>query len=273
MQERWYEDFINLAKYPIHDLKDPKTRQVIALARFQLADTGAAEMPDFLTPVGLETLLNESVSLEKDAFWNALIGNAYLDEPEDSLPEGHVRRLVEKTSLGAVGYDQFPQTSLLRKIFEWDAFMTFIGTILELPQIYRYADPMGALNLSVMKEDDYLRWHFDQTDFVSSLSVRSAEEGGEFEYVPLIRNSDSENYETVRGLLKGDREGVVTIENLPGTLLLFQGRHSIHRVTPIRGKTSRLMGLFGYAAEPGIQSSDYLRKIRYGRTEPVSLSV
>lgn len=265
----WCLKTIHFDKYPLLDLKSKVRESIIETARAQLAKTGAAEMPDFLTQEGIDLLIQESLPLEKVAFWNALVGNAYLDEPDPSLPADHVRRMTENTSLGAVGYDQFPAENLLRRIFEWDAFMQFIASILQLPQIYRYADPMGALNLSVMKEGDYLRWHFDQTDFVTSLSVRNAEQGGEFEYVPLIRNSQMENHERVRALLKGAREGVVRIENKPGTLLLFQGRYSIHRVTPIHGGTSRLMGLFGYAAEPGVNSSEYLRKIRYGRTQPL----
>lgn len=269
----WYQSTVNLDRYPILNLEDARTVAVIEKARTQLAQTGAAEMPDFLTATGLEQMITQSSHLENQAFWNALTGNAYLDEPESSLPQNHVRRLVESTSLGAVGYDQFPTDNLLRKIFEWDTFMAFLGEILRLPKMYRYADPMGALNLSVMKDGDYLRWHFDQTDFVASLSVRNATEGGEFEYVPLIRNSKAENYDRVRALLQGSREGVVHIENKPGTLLLFQGRNSIHRVTPIKGATSRLMGLFGYASQPGINSSEYLRKIRYGRTQPITKPV
>lgn len=266
----WFQGLVDLEAYPILDLANPKTKEVISKAKYQLDKVGAAEMPGFLTHEGIERLVKESVQLENAAYWNALTGNAYLDEPENSLPENHVRRWRESTSLGAVGYDQFPEHFLLRKIYEWECFINFIGEVLSLPKLYRYADPMGALNLSVMKQRDYLRWHFDQSDFVTSLSVRNSEKGGDFEYAPRIRGPQNENYDEVGKLLKGDRSRVVTIPNHPGTLLVFQGRYSIHRVTEIQGKTSRLIGLFGYADKPGVMSSDYLRKIRYGRTEPLN---
>ena len=54
----------------------------------------------------------------------------------------------------------------------------------------------------------------------------------------------------------------------PGTLLVFEGRHSLHRVSPIEGATTRLVALFGYDTKPGTMSSDLLKMIRYGRTEP-----
>ena len=66
-------------------------------------------------------------------------------------------------------------------------------------------------------------------------------------------------------VLGDDWPGVVTVPMTPGTLMLFEGRHSIHRVTPIEGSTPRYVGLFGYDRKPGTCSSELLREIRYGR--------
>ena len=52
----------------------------------------------------------------------------------------------------------------------------------------------------------------------------------------------------------------------PGALVLFQGRYTIHRVTPIKGKALRLVALLGYDTKPGVVSSEHLRYMRYGRT-------
>jgi hypothetical protein len=265
----WFEGIVDLKTYPILDLGSPQAQELIQRCRNDLLLTGAVELKGFVTAVGVETLVRESETIESKAHHNVLQGNAYLEEPEASLPADDVRRLMERTALGALGYDQIPSSHLLRKLYEWESLMGFVGAVLELPAIYRYADPMGALNLSVMGEGDYLRWHFDQTDFVTSLAVRTADEGGEFEYVPMIRNEKNPNYERVREIIQGGRDRVVRIQNEPGTLVLFKGRDSIHRVTEIRGRTTRLMGLFGYDRQPGVMSSEYLRKIRYGRTVPM----
>ena len=53
----------------------------------------------------------------------------------------------------------------------------------------------------------------------------------------------------------------------PGTLLVFAGRNSMHRVSPIRGPTPRLVGLFGYDTKPGTMSSELLKAVRYGRVD------
>ena len=66
-------------------------------------------------------------------------------------------------------------------------------------------------------------------------------------------------------VLAGERGEIVTLPMTPGTLLVFAGRYSLHRVSPIAGPTPRLVGLFGYDTKPGTMSSDLLKEVRYGR--------
>jgi hypothetical protein len=235
-----------------------------------MAELGACEMPEFISNKALELLQAESAILEKQAFYKPVNANAYLKPGDDSLPKDHPLNMTENTNVGVIAYDQYPEDSLLRRIYEYNPLMDFVGAIMNLPAIYRYGDPMGGLNLSVMRDTDYLRWHFDQTDFVTSLSIQSSDQGGEFEYAPLIRNSENENYDAVRKLLNGDRSLVTRITNKPGTLVLFKGRYSIHRVTPIVGRKNRLMGLFGFDSKPDVRSTPHLLEMRYGRQQPVS---
>ena len=51
----------------------------------------------------------------------------------------------------------------------------------------------------------------------------------------------------------------------PGTLMLFEGRRSIHRVSPIRGARARHVALLAYDTRPGTDSSPLLKRVRYGR--------
>jgi hypothetical protein len=69
-------------------------------------------------------------------------------------------------------------------------------------------------------------------------------------------------------VLDGTYEGVVTLPMTPGTLLVFEGRNSLHRVSPIKGDRLRHVGLLAYDTKPGTVSSELLREVRYGRTVP-----
>jgi hypothetical protein len=235
--------------------------------RHQLDATGCAILPGFLTTDAVALAVSEAETLAPTAYWSEhTAGTAYLEIPDPAWPEGHARRLHGRSSTGVVAYDQFPAQLAVRRLYEWEPLMTFLAAALGKERLYRYDDPLGALNLAVMGDGDELWWHFDQTDFVVSIALQTAAEGGDFEYAPLIRAPDDENYETVARVLRGDGEGVVRVPMEPGTLMLFEGRHSLHRVTPIDGDRLRLVALLAYDTRPGTCSSELLRLARYGRT-------
>ena len=256
---------VDLARYPILDLDAPRIGAVLAWARGQLRETGACEVSDFLSPSGLAAITADAEQLAAGAYWSDGVGTAYLEVPDFSLPEDHPRRILGRAAVGVVAYDMFPPGSPLRRLYEWDPFMRFIEAVLGRGALYRYADPLGALNLAVMGNCDELQWHFDQTDFVVSLALRDADTGGDFEVAPRIRSAADENYPGVQRVLSGDRAAVVRLPMTPGTLLIFEGRYSLHRVSRIGGATTRLVGLLAYDTEPGTRSTELLQLGRYGR--------
>jgi len=259
-------ELVDLHRYPIDGLSSPAARELARHCRRQLDETGACELPEFLTRDAVAMLVQEGDALSPLAYHSVVTGTAYLEVPDRSWPTDHPRRFLDKTSVGVIAYDQFPADSPLRRLYEWDVLMSFVAAALDKERLYRYADPMGALNLAVMGDGERLHWHYDQTDFVTSIALRASEGGGDFEYVPLIRSATDENYPRVKRLFDGDIEGVVRVPMHPGTLLLFEGRNSIHRVTPIHGDTTRLVALLAYDTKPGTRSSKILQMARYGRT-------
>jgi hypothetical protein len=261
------EDLADLDRYPLRNLSGRAGREVIGAARAQLAAVGAAELPGFLTPAGVTALVADAESLAARAHHSGGLGTSYLEIPDFDLPDDHPRRWFGPYGVGAVAYDIIPRTSPLRRVYEWDPLLDLIAAVLDRGPLFRYADPFGALNLAVMGEGDELQWHFDQTDFVVSLAIQSAERGGHFEVAPRIRDADDERYDDVARVLGGVVDAVVTLPMTPGTLLIFEGRHSLHRVSPVGGDTLRHVGLLAYDTRPGTVGSDLLRMDRYGRTE------
>ena len=169
-------------------------------------------------------------------------------------------------NLEVVAYDQFPADSMIRRLYEWDPLMEFVAAVLGQPVLHRYADPFGALNLAVMRDGHELGWHFDQTDFVVSVAIQPSLEGGHFENAPMIRSASNENTEVVQAVRRGERDDLVRIEPMtPGTLMIFNGRWSYHRVSPVRGAVPRHVALLAYDTKPGTDSNDELKIGRYGR--------
>jgi len=256
---------VDLSRYPITDLDSDVARGVIADARRQIAELGAAELAGFVTPEGVAELVRDAEALSERAHPSGGVGTPYLELPSDDWPKDHPRQRWMPYNVRAVGYDVMPYDSPLRRLYELDELTRFIEAVLDRGPIFHYADPCGALNLAVMADGDELQWHYDQTDFVVSLAIQPAESGGDFDVVPKIRSAHDENYDEVARLLDGDTSSVLTLAMTPGTLLIFEGRHSIHRVSPIKGERLRHVGLLAYDTKPDTVSSELLREIRYGR--------
>jgi hypothetical protein len=258
-------ELVDVARYPITRRGEPTGRSLVERCRRQLAESGACELPGFLTPAAVEALASEAGVLAPLAHRSRVEGTCYLDFPDESFPEGHPRRVLGPNATGAVPYDQFPSDSGIRALYEWEPLRDFVAAALDKARLYPYADPLGALNLAVMEAGDELAWHFDQTDFVVSLALVPAARGGDFEYAPRIREPENERYDRVARVLHGDDGPVRRLPMTPGTLLLFEGRYSLHRVAPIEGDRARLVALLAYDTKPGTTSSKLLRLVRYGR--------
>ena len=265
------EQLVDLGRYPVLDPSGPGFRALVDGARAQLTGTGAVELPGFLTPSGVDVLVADAEALTPRAHHSSGEGTAYLEFPDFTLPDDHPRLTWGNYGVGAVPYDLMPASSALRRLYEWEPLRYLVEAILDRGTIHRYADPFGALNLAVMVEGDELQWHFDQTDFVVSLAIQTAEAGGDFEVHPRIRSEDDEHYDEVARALAGTRDGVVTLPMVPGTLLVFEGRYSLHRVSPVVGGTARHVGLLAYDTVAGTMGSELLRENRYGRTEACSV--
>lgn len=262
-------NLVNSQRYPIHEPEGDALQDIITQGRARLREEGLCVLNGFLEPAMVQQIIKEMERLIPMAFHNTLYGNCYLSDIDPKLPRDDVRTWTDRTALAVIAYDQIPKNHLIRQIYESDAVMRFVESLVNRGRLYRYACPMGALNLTVMKAGDYLRWHFDQSDFVVSINLRDPDEGGIYEYVKDLRSPEDENYQGVKEALKGMRKDVKILQAQPGALILFEGRYTLHRVTEIKGETARLGALFGYALQPNLDSTDYLKQIRYGRTKPL----
>lgn len=256
---------VDLGRYPLLDRDHPARAALVARARGQLAASGACELPGFLTPEATRRMAAESVALIPRAHPSAGKSTPYLELPAPGWPEHHPRSSWNPFSVSAVAWDLVPETDALHALYRWEPLVELVADCLGHPKLFRYADPLGCCNVAVMHAGDELEWHFDQTDFVVSLALQASRGGGEFRVAPRIRSRDDERYEAVQRVLDGDPGPVVRLPMRPGTLLLFEGRHSLHRVSPIEGDVPRLVALLAYDTEPGTCGSELLQKARYGR--------
>ena len=258
-------DLVDLERYPVHDLESPEGARLVESCRDALRRAGACKLDGFLRPEAVERMAEDGAELAAKGFPNDDVHSVYFTEIDESLPEDDPWRILVRSAQKAVAMDALPPDFPTRRVYEWDGLTRFVAAALEKDVLYRSADPLDGCNLTVYEPGDELGWHFDNSEFSVTLMAQPAERGGEFEYVPMIRTPEDENYPAVRALLQGSREGVIPFPSGPGTLAFFRGRYSIHRVPPVEGSRPRLNSVLTYAAEPGHKLSPLTQKLFYGR--------
>jgi hypothetical protein len=259
------ERLVDLERYPLLDLTAPAGAALLARGRAQLRAEGACVLPGFLRPEAVAAATAALQPLIGGAYYCAKSHNPYLDGGDPAFPPEHPRNRQQVSDVGALADDQIPADSPLRRLYGWQRLQAFIAALLEVPHLYPYADPLGSLNLNIFRPGQQLGWHYDNADWVVTLMLQSAEAGGVYEYVPWSRTPDDERYEPVGRILDGAGEGLRQLAMGEGTLVLFRGRRSIHRVTPVEGSRPRLVAVLSYDTEPGVMLSEYNRELFYGR--------
>jgi hypothetical protein len=181
------------------------------------------------------------------------------------LPADHPARRTHPYRMDLAATDLLPEGGLIRALYGWDGLTDLVRDALEEPVLYRCADPLVSCVTTHMGPDDQHGWHFDGNDFVVSLLLQKAERGGAFEVAPAIRTPGDDAWDAVAAAMDGRWPGVRTLRFEPGTLLIFQGKYALHRVTPVEGIRRRIIALFSYDRRPGMIFPDRVRLNATGR--------
>jgi hypothetical protein len=97
-----------------------------------------------------------------------------------------------------------------------------------------------------------------------TLLLQAAAAGGEFEIAPKLRSDADPALGEIRKVLDGERARVIRVDRAPGSLVIFHGHHSLHRVTPVVGDRARLVAVMGYEEVPGVVGSPEMNVAIYG---------
>ena len=259
--------FIDLERYPVHDLDDPRTRALIARCRAELDSQAFAVLDDFLTPEAGARFWQESMALHDRTVRREAVRSAYLETPDQedtSWPEGHPRRRFFRTWWGVVADDLIPDGHGLRALYAWEGLTAFFAEALQVRPLYRHADRFQALNINVLNPGDEQAWHFDDMDFVVLLYLTTPEAGGELECASLVRTDDDPRYETVARAFDGSYEGLHRRRARAGALTIMRGHHSVHRVTAVEGAVPRLTAVLAYDRVADKRESDELNIAMFG---------
>ena len=256
------EDVVNFNEVPIDN------KEFIDKCRRELNQNGVVTLHNFLTPETVTELVNEAKSCSGLAYFTNSTHNVYLTPQNESLGSEHIFNRQLSSSKGCITTDQLPQNSKLKELYFSDIFKNFISNVVNEEALYEYADPLSSIHVHYAAEGQELNWHFDNSKFAITLLLQAPDSGGNFEYVSGLRNAEQNemNFTGVESVLSGKTK-VNRLDTRPGTLILFRGKNSIHRVTPTEGPRERILVVLAYNSKPGISLSESARMTFFGRLQ------
>jgi hypothetical protein len=259
------EDMIDLVTYPLHALESAPGRDLVARCQADLAETGMFNLEGFVRPLALaEAVADLEPLIEEASFLHRRSHNAYFLKTVDGLAPGHSALRQFESAHRTICADQFPGHPLCR-LYEWPALIAFIARVMDQPELHTMADPLARLNVMSYRAGQGLGWHFDRSPFTTTLLLQAPAEGGVFEYRTALRSEGDPNYNGVARLLAGEDDQLRRMPVRAGTLNLFKGKNTIHRVTPVSGDRDRLIAVFSYYPRPDVLFTPDERIGFYGR--------
>lgn len=263
---------VDIARYPLHD--PARCRALVDQHRAELLQQGYCHLPGFLRAEAVAYFIQEAQRLEAAGlgFRSYEAHNVFLEEAAatSATEDGALRTKEFASSKVLIAMDDIAPgaSSGLEDLYRWEALRSFLRAAFGLGQLHRSADPLGGFYYNIYDGafNDTLGWHFDRSNFSMNLILQTTPgAGGEFQYVPDSRPAidGMGTWAEVEAHIKGR---VQTPELLPGSLYLFSGNRSLHRVAPVvNGK--RINIIFTFVEEEGARLNPYTLRKFFGRTE------
>ncbi|MQT15313.1 HalD/BesD family halogenase [Segnochrobactrum spirostomi] len=256
---------IDLDTYPLDRKDSPEWQALVASSKAALAADGMFNLKNFLRPgVAAEAAAEIAPVMGTVSHTHKRVHNIYF-KPEipELAPDHPALRKVETVS-HTLCADQIAR-SIVLAIYDYAPLVRFLAATMDKPMLHPMADPLARANVMSYRAGEALNWHFDRSEFTTTLLLQAPEAGGEFEYRTDLRSDDDPNFDGVARLLRGEDPEARILRLRPGTLNVFRGKNTAHRVTPVQGGRDRMIAVFSYYERPGVTFTAEERLGFYGR--------
>jgi hypothetical protein len=256
---------LDLERFSLDNLDGASGRSLVERCRAELAKDGLFNLDGLVRPAAVAQAITEvAPAFAADAFHHARDHNIYFDDRTDVAPAEHGALRRPESSNLTICADQITD-GLICHLYEWPPLARFLSLTMGMKELHTMDDPLARVNVMSYGDGQQLNWHFDRSEFTTTLLLQEADDGGVFEYRSDLRKDDDANLDGVADLLHGGDPAVETLPLMAGTLTVFRGRNTAHRAAPVTGRRPRLVSVFSYYERPGVMFSDDERIGFYGR--------
>jgi hypothetical protein len=260
------DQIVDLDRYPLHHPATPAYHDLVEQCREALHRDGLFDLTGLMQPNAINTALRRlRPTIDDDSFTHRRSHNIYFLPHVPGLAPDHPALRTMETVNRTVCADQMGGSELLA-LYEWAPLRQFLAAATSQAELFVMDDHLARVNVISYRDGEALNWHFDRSEFTTTLLLQQPADGGVFEYRSNLRSDESPNHDAVGRLVEGLDERVRRHHVAPGTLTVFAGHNTAHRVTPTVGARDRVIAVFSYYERPGVTFSDAERIGFYGRT-------
>ncbi len=258
-------DLLDLETYPIDQPESVGYKTLVRRCRRELEDSGMYNLEGLMLPSVCQLAAHEvDPVMQSASFTHHRKHNIYFLDKVSGIDAAHPALRPLETVNHTICGDQIPD-SIVVKVYQYEPLIRFIGDTMNKNKLYLMEDPLARVNVMAYRKGEALNWHFDRSEFTTTLLLQTPQGGGQFEYRTGLRDDHDPNYEGVAHLLNGDDPAKQKLSVSAGTLNVFRGKNTAHRVTPVQGNLERLIAVFSYYEYPGKMFSAEERLGFYGR--------
>jgi hypothetical protein len=267
MQDTALNQIFDLETFPIDQPGTPAYQALIARCKAELDAGGMFNLDGFLRPERAAEEANRFADkMDTESFLHERSHNIYFQKTVNGLDADHPALALQETSNNTLCADQLAG-GYVDTLYNWPPLAAFLADVMDKPALYPMDDPLAGFNVMRYREGQTLNWHFDRSEFTVTLLLQAPDAGGVFEYRTDLRTSDDPNYDGVADLLEGRDPKMQQMSVVAGTLNVFRGVNTPHRVTKIQGDTPRVVSVLTYYENPGAKFTDTEQMGFYGRIQ------
>lgn len=257
---------LDLDTYPLDKPDTAAYAALVARCKARLAADGMFDLPGFLRPKAtVDAAAAAAPAMASESHRHARSHNVYFRDSVDGLSDDDPVLSKVETVNHTLCADQIAGNPVL-DLYDWAPFAAFLAATMGKDALYCMQDPMARVNIQASRDGEALNWHFDRSEFTTTILLQASETGGELEYRKDLRSADNPNYAGVAAVLRGEDPEVRKIKLVPGALNVFRGVDTLHRVSQVKGPTERMVAIFSFFDRPGVNMTAKEQIGFYGRS-------
>lgn len=243
------QHILDLDRYPLDRPGTPEWQAMVDSARADLARDGMFNLPGLMRPTAIAGAISElTPRFETEAFTHARKHNIYFRKEVDGLAPDHPALALRETKSHTLCADQIG--GVVRALYDWPHFATFLAASMGKDRLH-HGRQTRRRERHDLPRGRGAELAFRPLGIHHHAAVATPTKAAPSNTAPTCAAIPIPITMASPACCKAEPE-LQSITLVPGTLNVFRGKNTAHRVTPVQGNTNRIITVFSFFDRPGV---------------------